>query len=287
LFKEMRLGLHEESSYSLRAKIDYKHPNTTLRDPVIYRIRYHEHPHVGNKWCIYPLYDYAHPICDSLEGITHSLCSLEFEIRRELYYWTLEKLDLYRAHQWEFSRLNITYTVLSKRRLHELIAKKYVAGWDDPRLLTINGMRRRGYTAEILNNFCDATGVTRRGNENYIQFGVLENEARRFFDLTAPRTMAVLQPVELLLEDLAEPQTLTVPLFPKQEERGARKIQFSKRIFVELSDVKLKDEKGFYGIAPNKVVGLKYAQPVLIKEIRVQNGEIKQIIAALDQNVSH
>jgi glutaminyl-tRNA synthetase len=175
IFNEMRLGLHEEGAYSLRAKIDYKNVNTTLRDPVIYRIKFHSHPHVGDKWCIYPLYDYTHPICDSLEGITHSLCSLEFEIRRELYYWVLERLNIYRPHVWEYSRLNITYTVLSKRKLHELIFTNRVAGWDDPRILTINGMRRRGYPAEAINNFCDVIGVTRRGNENYINFGVLEN----------------------------------------------------------------------------------------------------------------
>lgn len=143
----MRLGLHPEGAYSLRGKIDYKHSNTTMRDPVIYRIRYSWHPHVKDRWCIYPLYDYTHPICDSLEGISHSLCSLEFEIRRELYYWVLEKLNIYRPHVWEYSRLNITYTVLSKRKLHELVFGKMVSGWDDPRVLTINGMRRRGYPA--------------------------------------------------------------------------------------------------------------------------------------------
>lgn len=141
------MGLYAENELSLRAKIDYKHPNTTLRDPVIFRIRYAPHPHAGDKWCIYPLYDYTHPICDSLEGISHSLCSLEFEIRRELYYWFLEKLNMYRPSVWEYSRLNITNTVLSKRTLHALIFDKKVDGWDDPRVLTINGMRRRGYPA--------------------------------------------------------------------------------------------------------------------------------------------
>jgi glutaminyl-tRNA synthetase len=164
LFEEMRMGLFAEGEYSLRAKIDYKHANTTLRDPVIYRIRYAPHPHAKDKWCIYPLYDFTHPLCDSLEGISHSLCSLEFEIRRELYYWFLEKLNLYKPNVWEYSRLNITNTVLSKRTLHRLIFENLVDGWDDPRVLTINGMRRRGYPAEAINSFCDSIGVTRRGN---------------------------------------------------------------------------------------------------------------------------
>lgn len=175
LFENMRLGMYAEGEYSLRAKINYAHANTTLRDPVIYRIRYTPHPHAKSKWCIYPLYDYTHPICDSLEGITHSLCTLEFEIRRELYYWVLEQLDLYRPYVWEYSRLNISNTVLSKRKLHYLIHNNYVNGWDDPRVLTLNGMKRRGYTADAINNFCDAIGVTRRGNENIINMGVLEN----------------------------------------------------------------------------------------------------------------
>jgi len=173
LFEGMRLGLYAEGEYSLRAKIDYAHANPTLRDPVIYRIRYTAHPHSKNKWCIYPLYDYTHPICDSLEGITHSLCTLEFEIRRELYYWVLEQLDLYRPYVWEYSRLNISNTVLSKRKLHFLIHNNYVNGWDDPRILTINGMKRRGYTADAINSFCDVIGVTRRGNENIINMSVL------------------------------------------------------------------------------------------------------------------
>lgn len=190
----------------------------------------------------------------------------------------LERLNIYRPHVWEYSRLNITYTVLSKRKLHELIFTNRVSGWDDPRVLTINGMRRRGYPAEAINNFCDAIGVTRRGNENYIKFGVLENEVRKYLDVHAPRTMAVLEPVELIIEGLEE-QILTVPLFPKEEGRGTRNIRFNSRIWVERSDVKLVDEKGFYGIAPQKVVGLKYASTILVKQVIEKEGVITQVIA--------
>lgn len=142
----MKKGLYREGEYSLRAKIDYKAANTTLKDPIIYRIRYTPHPHSGNKWCIYPLYDFTHPICDSVEGISYSCCTLEFEIRRELYYWVLAELDLYRPYVWEYSRLNISHAVLSKRKVQHLVESKIVNGWDDPRILTIDGMRRRGYT---------------------------------------------------------------------------------------------------------------------------------------------
>jgi len=148
----------------------------------MYRIRYTPHPHAGNKWCIYPMYDYTHGICDSLEGITHSLCTLEFEIRRELYYWFLEALDLYRPFVWEYSRLNISNTVLSKRLLHRLIFEKYVSGWDDPRIMTLNGLRRRGYTSDAINEFCDIVSVTRSGNENFIGLHLLEHCIRTDLD---------------------------------------------------------------------------------------------------------
>ena len=195
MFDLMRRGFYEEGKICLRAKIDYKHPNTTMRDPVMYRIRYTPHPHAGDKWCIYPLYDFTHPLCDSLEGITHSLCTLEFEIRRDLYYWYLEALEIYRPYVWEYSRLNITYNVLSKRKLQKLVYGKTVSGWNDPRLLTLEGMRRRGYTAEAINDFCDLVSVTRRGNENFISFNVLEHCVRQDLDNRARRVLAVIDPV--------------------------------------------------------------------------------------------
>ena len=176
----------------------------------------------------------------------------------------MDRLNLYKPNVWEYSRLNITNNVLSKRKLHELIFTNRVRSWDDPRVLTINGMRRRGYPAEAINNFCDVIGVTRRGNENYINFNVLENEVRKYLDVHAPRTMAVLEPVEMIIEGIEE-SDITVPLFPKDEARGNRKIRLSKKIFVERSDIKLQDEKGFYGIAPNKIIGLKYASTFFVK----------------------
>ena len=175
IFEDMKKGMYEEGKVCLRLKIDYKHDNANMRDPPCYRIRYTPHPHVGDKWCIYPLYDYTHGISDSIEGITHSLCSLEFEIRRDLYYWCLDALNIYKPNVWEFSRLNITNTVLSKRKLHYLVHNRIVNGWDDPRIFTLNGLRRRGYTGKSINDFCDVVGITRRGNENHVSYKVLEH----------------------------------------------------------------------------------------------------------------
>lgn len=170
----MTAGFYDEGEMCLRAKIDYQSSNTTLRDPIIYRINYEPHPHVGNKWCVYPLYDFVHSLSDSIEHITHSLCTLEFEIRRELYYWSLSKLNLYRPYVWEYSRLNLSHTVLSKRKIIRLVEGKYVDGWDDPRLLTVEGMKRRGYPAEAINLFCDMISVKRSNNDTQLEFSVLE-----------------------------------------------------------------------------------------------------------------
>lgn len=202
------MGLHEEGKLSLRLKIDYKNDNPTLRDPSIYRIRYTPHPHCGSMWCIYPLYDFTHCLCDSLENVTHSFCTLEFEIRRELYFWILKELDLYRPTVWEFSRLNISNTVLSKRKLHKLIFEKYVSGWDDPRIFTLNGMRRRGIPAEAINEFCDQLGVTRRGNETIIPLHFLESVLRRHLDLISPRRLTVLDPVKLTITNFSSEKTV-------------------------------------------------------------------------------
>lgn len=178
-------------------KIDMQHVNPCMRDPVAYRIRYVPHPHAGDKWCIYPTYDYTHCIIDSLENITHSLCTLEFEIRRESYYWLLEALDIYRPFVWEYSRLNLTYSCTSKRKLEKLVNDGYVSGWDDPRLITILGLKRRGYTPTIINDFCEEIGVSRKGNENLTSIKLLEFFARRELDREASRTFGVLDPVLL------------------------------------------------------------------------------------------
>jgi len=236
----MKLGYYKENEVCLRAKIDYKNPNPTLRDPAIYRIRYTSHPHAKDNWCIYPLYDYTHCICDSVEGISHSCCTLEFEVRRDLYYWFLKELNLYKPFVWEFSRLNISNTVLSKRRLHHLVFEKIVDGWDDPRILTLNGLRRRGYTADSINAFCDLISVTRRGNENVIGMHVLESCVRKDLDVKANRTMAILDPIVAIIDNVEDDysEVLEVPLIPRNLEKGSRKILLTKKIYLDKSDVK-------------------------------------------------
>lgn len=236
----MKLGYYKENEVCLRAKIDYKNPNPTLRDPAIYRIRYTSHPHAKDNWCIYPLYDYTHCICDSVEGISHSCCTLEFEVRRDLYYWFLKELNLYKPFVWEFSRLNISNTVLSKRRLHHLVFEKIVDGWDDPRILTLNGLRRRGYTADSINAFCDLISVTRRGNENVIGMHVLESCVRKDLDVKANRTMAILDPILAIIDNVQDnfSEVLEVPLIPRAPEKGSRKILLTKKIYLDKSDVK-------------------------------------------------
>ena len=188
------------------------------------------HISAGNKWCIYPLYDFTHCICDSLEGISYSCCSLEFEIRRDLYYWFLEQLDLYRPKVWEFSRLNVSNTVLSKRKLHRLIFENFVDGWDDPRILTLNGLRRRGYTSESINEFCEKVSVTRTGNENIIGMHLLEHCIRKDLDVRAPRTMVVLEPVPVTIVNVPADfsEEIQVNLFPKALEQGKRTIHLTK-----------------------------------------------------------
>ena len=207
----------------MRMKIDMQHENPCMRDPVAYRIRYTPHPHAGEKWCIYPTYDYTHCIIDSLENITHSLCTLEFEIRRESYYWLLEALEIYRPFVWEYSRLNLTYNVLSKRKLEKLVNEGHVRGWDDPRLLTLNGLKRRGYTPTVINDFCQEIGVSRKGNENITSIKLLEFFARRELDRDAPRTFGVLDPVLLEIVNLeeAKEKEIDAPLFPVDKTKGS------------------------------------------------------------------
>lgn len=284
IFDEMRRGLWEEGSACLRLKIDMNHKNTTMRDPVAYRIKFVPHPHVGDKWCIYPIYDFTHCINDSLENITHSLCTLEFEIRRDLYYWTLEQLGLFRPFVWEFSRLNISNTVLSKRKLHKLVFENKVKGWDDPRIMTLNGLRRRGYTAAAINEFCDLVSVTRRGNENMISLNLLEFCCRQDLDHKARRTMVVLEPVKIVfknVEDSFEHKSSS-PYFPKDPTKGGNDIHLYKEVYVDKSDVKLHDVEGFYGIAPGKVVGLKYAFNFKVLEVQADaKGEPNLVVAEL------
>lgn len=235
LFKKMKDGYFKESECSLRAKMDMKHDNPCMRDIVCYRIRYVSHPHSGNDWCIYPTYDYTHCIVDSLENITHSLCTLEFEIRREPYYWFLKELNLYRPFVWEYSRLNISNNVLSKRKIERLIAEHFVTGWDDPRLLTVQGLRRRGYTASVINSFCEAIGVSRKGDENITDFKKLEFYARKELDATAPRTFGVTVPIllEIVNFDTIKVTKIEAPLFPADPSKGTQTYTLTKNVYIE------------------------------------------------------
>ena len=236
LFAKMKAGEFEDGTYVLRARIDMTSPNLHLRDPAIYRIKHAEHHNTGNTWCIYPMYDFAHCIEDSIEGVTHSLCTLEFEVHRPLYDWILETLNIYHPQQIEFARLNLTYTVMSKRKLLELVKEGLVNGWDDPRLPTLGGMRRRGYPAEAIRNFCTEIGVTK--TESLTDVALLEHHVRDLLNESAPRRMAVLDPLKVVItnydEDLVE--TFDLPNHPQKEEMGTRSVPFTREIFIERDD---------------------------------------------------
>lgn len=282
MFDLMKKGYYEEGKVMLRLKIDPKHPNPTMRDPVIFRIKYTPHPHAGSNWCIYPVYDFTHCINDSIENITHSLCTLEFEIRRDLYYWILNELNLYKPIVWEYSRLNISHTVLSKRKLHRLVHENIVKGWDDPRIYTLNGLRRRGYTPEAINMFCDIVSVTRRGNENIISDYILEMCLRKDLDKKAKRTMAVIDPIKLTLTNVPEDYEREVEVldFPKDPNSLKNIVTLRKNNFVERSDVLLNDAKGFFGIAPGKLVRLKYSFVIKVnKVVPDEKGEVALVEA--------
>jgi len=236
LFEKMKAGDFEDGAYVLRARIDMTSPNLHLRDPAIYRIKHAEHHATGNDWCIYPMYDFAHCIEDSIEGITHSLCTLEFEVHRPLYDWILETLGAYRPQQIEFARLNLTYTVMSKRKLLELVNQKLVNGWDDPRLPTLCGMRRRGYPAEAIRNFCSEIGVTK--TESLTDVALLEHHVRDILNETAPRRMAVLDPLKVVITnyDEGKVETFDLPNHPQKEEMGTRTVPFTREIYIERDD---------------------------------------------------
>lgn len=261
-FKLMRAGYYNEGEVVLRAKIDYTNPNTVLRDPPIYRIKFIPHPHAGDKWCIYPLYDFVHCISDSIEDITHSCCTLEFEIRRDLYYWILKELDLYRPYVWEYSRLNLSYNVLSKRKLTQLVDQKFVEGWDDPRLLTIAGIQRRGYTPEALNYFCDLISVSRKGNDKQLDIGLLEFVLRKDLKIRCPHAFGVIDPIPLTLINHDVDNVIS-----KDVHGFSYDFTLSKVVYVERADVRKKDDKGFYGCAPGKMVRLRYGPFVKIIEV--------------------
>eukprot|EP00604_Paraphysomonas_vestita_P003143 CAMPEP_0174820862 /NCGR_PEP_ID=MMETSP1107-20130205/4962_1 /TAXON_ID=36770 /ORGANISM="Paraphysomonas vestita, Strain GFlagA" /LENGTH=619 /DNA_ID=CAMNT_0016037017 /DNA_START=191 /DNA_END=2050 /DNA_ORIENTATION=+ len=293
-FENMRKGKYPAGGAVLRMKMDMYSTNPNMWDQVAYRVKYVPHPHAGDKWCIYPTYDYTHCIIDSLEHVDYSICTLEFESRRESYFWLLEALDLYRPKVYEMSRLNIAYTVLSKRKLLKLVTSGIMSGWDDPRMPTIKGLRRRGYTPEILNTFCTEIGVTR--NENIVEYDRLAAVARNILHESSPRVMAVLDPILLIISGLSEavgkavsnedPIVWDVPDFPFDPSRGTHTVPMTDRIYVDRSDVRLVDSDDFFGFAPNKIVGLKYACRVRVTSIETDSNDniIQVLVEALPLN---
>lgn len=259
LFENMRNGKYKDGEKVLRAKIDLASPNMHLRDPLLYRIKHATHHRTGDKWCIYPMYDFAHGQSDSIEKVTHSLCSLEFVPHRPLYDWLIQQLGIFPSHQYEFARLNLNYTVMSKRKLLHLVRQGVVSGWDDPRMPTISGMRRRGYPAASIRNFCERIGMQKR--ENIIDIGLLEFFVREELNKTALRRMAVLDPVKLVITNYPDDQTEQVEIEnnPEQPETGKRKVPFSKHLWIERDDFMEEPPKKYFRLGPERVVRLKGA----------------------------
>ena len=286
LFRRMRAGEFEEGAHVLRAKIDMASPNMNMRDPTLYRIKKTPHYRTGNTWCIYPMYDFTHCLSDSIEGITHSICTLEFENNRPLYDWVLDHVKV-KCHpqQIEFARLNLSYTVLSKRKLVELVERGYVRGWDDPRMPTVAGLRRRGYTPEAIRNFCERIGVAKR--DNIVDVSLLEHCIREDLNQRAPRVMAVLHPLRLVIDNYPEDRVeeLDAPYHPQNPDMGSRKVPFSRVLFIERGDFLEDPPKGFFRLAPGREVRLRYAYYVTCSGVvkDEQTGEVLEVHCAYDQ----
>lgn len=290
LFERMKAGEFKDGERVLRAKIDMAHPNMLMRDPIVYRILHASHHNTGDKWCIYPMYDWAHGLEDSIERITHSICTLEFEVHRPLYDWYIDQLDdedgnpIHHSQQIEFAKMNLSYMVLSKRRLRILVEEGYVNGWDDPRMLTIAGMRRRGYTPEAIRNFSLAINFTKR--EKLIDMSIFEHYIREDLDKRCPRVMSVINPVKLVLTNYPEDQEeeFAVPNHPSDKEMGTRKVKFSKNLFIEQEDFMEIPPEDYYRLSPGKEVRLKYAYFVkcesVVKDERT--GKITEIHCTYD-----
>ncbi|XP_026407889.1 glutamine--tRNA ligase-like [Papaver somniferum] len=271
LFNDMKMGLIEENKATLRMKQDMQSDNFNMYDLIAYRIKFTPHPHAGDKWCIYPSYDYAHCIVDSLENITHSLCTLEFETRRASYYWLLDALSLYQPYVWEYSRLNITNTVMSKRKLNKLVTDKWVDGWDDPRLMTLAGLRRRGVSATAINTFIRGIGITRSDNST-IRLDRLEYHIREDLNKTAARQMVVLHPLKVVITNLDDKTILDLdakkwPDAQTDDASAFYKVPFTNVVYIERSDFRTKDSKDYYGLAPGKSILLRYAFPIKCTEV--------------------
>lgn len=284
LFERMKNGEFPDGSRVLRAKIDMAHPNMMFRDPLMYRIIHADHHRTGSKWCIYPMYDYAHGQCDSIENITHSICTLEFDVHRPLYDWFIEKLNIFPSHQYEFARLNLTYTVMSKRKLLELVRNNFVSGWDDPRMPTICGLRRRGYTPESIRAFAEKVGVAKR--DNMIDLSLLEWCLRDDLNKRSNRYMAVLNPVKLVIDNWpadVESEICTAPKNQENPDAGTREIAFTKELYIEREDFMEEPPKKFFRLRPGGEVRLKYSYIVKCESVvKDENGEITEIHCTYD-----
>ena len=284
LFKRMRSGEFENGSKTLRAKIDMGHPNMNMRDPVIYRILHAHHHRTKDEWCIYPMYDWAHGLEDSIEGVTHSLCSLEFEDHRPLYDWYLDELGAYHPQQIEFARLNLSYTVMSKRKLKTLVENKHVEGWDDPRMPTISGFRRRGYTPEAIRNFMEEVGVAKR--DNVMDVAKLESSLRSDLNQRSLRRMAVLNPLKVVITNYPEDkeELVTAKNNPEDESRGTREVPFSRELYIEKDDFLEDPPKKFFRLSPGNEVRFKFAYYITCNDvIKDDDGNIVELHCSYDK----
>ncbi len=283
LFRSMRSGVFPDGAHVLRAKIDMGSPNINMRDPVLYRIRHEDHHRTGDRWCIYPMYDYAHPLSDALERVTHSLCTLEFEDHRPLYDWLVENVRVpARPRQYEFARLNLNYTVMSKRKLLRLVQERHVRGWDDPRMPTLAALRRRGYTPASIRNFSERVGVARR--ENVIDVGLLEFCIREDLNRTAPRVMGVLRPLKVVIDNYTgQGEEFETPNNPEDPSAGTRRVPFSKTIYIERDDFMEEPPKKFFRLAPGREVRLRSAYFITCTSV-VKNevGDVVELHATYD-----
>ena len=285
LFRKMRDGEFDDGTHVLRAKINMASPNINLRDPVLYRIRKISHQRTADQWCIYPLYDFTHGLSDALEGVTHSLCTLEFEDHRPLYEWILAEVSApCLPRQIEFSRLNLRYTVLSKRRLIQLVEERHVDGWDDPRMLTLSGLRRRGYPPSAIRLFCKRIGISK--SENNIEMSVLEDSAREELDKTAPRAMAVLSPLKVVITNYPEDKTeeFEPSRHPKNPDMGTRKVPFSREIYIDHDDFRIDPPAKYFRLAPGKEVRLRFAYVIRCEEVIYDSdGKVRELHCTYDQ----
>jgi glutaminyl-tRNA synthetase len=283
LFERMHKGEFPDGSRVLRAKIDMASPNLNMRDPVMYRILHAEHNRTGGKWCIYPMYDYAHGQSDSIEHVTHSVCTLEFEDHRPLYNWFIQQLGIFPSQQMEFDRLSLTYTLLSKRKLLTLVQEQHVTGWDDPRMPTLSGIRRRGYTPEAIRHFCAAIGVSKTNGT--LEFAMLEHFVREDLNKRAPRVMAVLRPLKVVIDNYPEGQVDEVDAVnnPEDESAGKRKVPFSKVLYIEQDDFREDPPKKYYRLSPGREVRLRYGYFITAKTVvKNDRGEVVEVHCTYD-----